>query len=109
MARAAYDVSFTGAPSTSRVGGAKLGVTAQRDDHGDVVIQAPPVGAYRAVIHVRRSGPDSVLLEHDVEGAGQSITLEAIRLVRTPPAPPTTGWAQASAVGSATKDSPRAR
>ena len=97
VAHGAYDISLDGAQSVSRVDGVKLGVTANRDGRGDVVIQAPSVGAYRAVIHVHRTGPDSLLLEHDVEGAGQSMTLEQIHLVRAEPA--TAGskaWAQAA-------------
>ena len=95
VARASYALSFAGAPSTSRVGDAIRAVDAARDARGDVVIAAPPVGPYRAVIHVRRTGPDSVLLEHDVEGAGQSTTLEEIRLVRAQPPRASHGWAQA--------------
>lgn len=104
VARAAYDLSFVGAPSSSAVGGATRTVTAARDDRGDVLIQAPAVGAYRVVIHVRRTGPDSLLLEHDVEGAGQTVMLEQIRLVRSTPRTGPHGWAQAYAVGSGWKE-----
>jgi hypothetical protein len=82
VARGAYDISFAGAPSTSQVDGSVLEVSATRDARGDVVIRAPAVGTSQATIHVRRTGPDTALLEHDIEGADGATTLEAISLVR---------------------------
>ena len=82
VARAAYDASFAGASSTSRVDGAGLAITATRDRDGDVVLRAPKVGASQAAIHVRRTGPDTALLEHDVDTRQGVVRLETISLVR---------------------------
>lgn len=83
VARAAYDVSFDGATSTSRVGGEGLRISAERDARGDVVLRAPKVGGSQAAIHVRRTGPDTALLEHEVATDGGVLRLETISLVRT--------------------------
>ena len=83
VARGVYDLSFGAAASTTRVDGADLKVEASRAANGDVLIQAPPVGALRAVIRVLRTGPDTAVLEHDVEDAGRAIAVERISLVRS--------------------------
>ncbi len=85
VARGAYDVSFKGAPSTSMVEGSTLKVTAERDARGDVVIRAPPVAGLQALIRVRRTGRDTALLEHEVQGAAGALKVERISLVRTDP------------------------
>ena len=82
-ARAAYDVSFDGAPSTSRAGGAAVGVTAARDVAGAVLVRGARVGPYQAVIRVRRTGRDTATLEHTVEGPKGVDTLERLSLIRT--------------------------
>jgi hypothetical protein len=82
VARAAYDVSFAGGGSTSSVEGRDLAISAARDSRGDVVLRAPPIGASQAAIHVRRTGPDTALLEHEIETAGGVLRLETIALVR---------------------------
>ena len=82
VARGAYNVSFAGAPSTSSVGGSSLQVTAKRGPNGGVVILAPPVGGLQALIRMRQTGPNTALLEHDIQGAGGSVKLERIGLVR---------------------------
>ena len=91
--RAAYDVSLDGAPSRSSNDGVRLSVTARRDAAGDVVISAPPVGGLRALIRVHRTGRDTAVLEHLVEGAADgpaaaagAVELERISLVRDLPA-----------------------
>ena len=83
VARGVYDLSFGDAASTTRVDGADLKVEASRAANGDVLIEAPPVGALRAVIRVLRTGPDTAVLEHDVEDAGRTMAVERISLVRT--------------------------
>lgn len=103
VARSAYDVSFAaGAASRSRASGAELAITGEREPSGDVLLRAPPVGGMRAVIRVRRTGPDSAVLEHAVEGPAGRTPLERVDLVRdraaapTPPAVADTGPALAS-------------
>ncbi len=83
VAHGAYDVSFAGAGSTSSVDGTRLPVTAERDAGGDVVIRAPAVDGLQALIRVRRTGPDTAMLEHEVQGAGGARQLERISLVRS--------------------------
>lgn len=82
VAHGAYDLSFADALSTSSVDGTRLPVTAERDARGDVVIRAPAVDGVQALIRVRRTGPDTAMLEHDVQGARGSHRLERISLVR---------------------------
>ncbi len=82
VAEGAYDLSFAGARSTSWVDGASLPVTAERDGRGDIVIRAPAVNGLQALIRVRRTGPDTAMLEHDVESAAGARQLERISLVR---------------------------
>ncbi len=82
VARGAYDVSFIGAPSTSSVDGATLRVVAIRDADGGVLIKAPSVDGLQASIHMRRTGVDTALLEHDVVGSRGLMTVERISLVR---------------------------
>ena len=82
MGRAAYDVSFAGAHSTSTVDGEGLAITATRDGRGDVVLRAPRVGVSQAAIHVRRTGPDTALLEHEVAVGDGVLRLETISLIR---------------------------
>ena len=83
VAYGAYDLSFSDALSTSSVDGASLPVTAERDARGNVVIRAPAVGGLQALIRVRRTGPDTATLEHEVQGASGSRQLERISLVRS--------------------------
>ena len=83
VAYGAYDLSFGDALSTSSVDGSRLPVTAVRDAQGDVVIRAPAVDGLQALIRVRRTGPDTALLEHEVQGAAGSRQLERISLVRS--------------------------
>ena len=83
VAHGAYDISFAGAGSTSSVDGASLPVTAERDARGDVVIRAPAVDGLQALIRVRRTGRDTALLEHAVQGADGARELERISLVRS--------------------------
>jgi hypothetical protein len=83
VARGVYDLSFAGAGSTSSVDGTSLPVTAERDARGDVVIRAPAVDGLQALIRVRRTGRDTALLEHAVEGAAGAHELERISLVRS--------------------------
>ena len=85
VARGAYDISFTGAPSTSSVGGATLQVVATRDSAGGVLIEAPEVGGLQASIHMRQTGADTAVLEHDVRSADGAIAVERISLVRGAP------------------------
>ena len=82
VARGAYTLSFGGAASVTRVDGADLRVSAARTSDGGVLIQAPQVGDLRAVIHVRRTGPDTAVIEHDVEEGGRPVEVERISLVR---------------------------
>ena len=82
VAHGTYDVSFAGAGSSSSVDGARLSVTAERVAGGDVVIRAPAVDGLQAMIRVRRTGPDTALLEHEVQGASGARRLERISLVR---------------------------
>ena len=82
VAHGSYDISFAGASSTSSVDGAKLPVTAERTAQGDVVIRAPVVDGLQALIRVRRTGQDTALLEHTVEGADGPRELERISLIR---------------------------
>ena len=83
VAHATYDISFAGAASTSRVDGLDLAVTAVRDAAGDVVIRAPAIDGMQATIRVRRTGSNTALLEHDVEGPSGALAVERISLVRT--------------------------
>jgi hypothetical protein len=82
VARAAYDVSFAGPGSTSTVDGQGLEISASRDARGDIIMRAPRVGMSQASIHVRRTGPDTALLEHDVETGEGLVRLETISLIR---------------------------
>ncbi len=82
VARAAYDAAFDGAPSTSQGDGTGLKIRAERDGRGDVVLLAPRIGGSQAAIHVRRTGPDSALLEHEVATEQGVLRLETISLVR---------------------------
>lgn len=82
VGRADYDVSFAGPGSTSTVDGQGLAISAARDARGDITLQAPRVGASQASIHVRRTGPDTAVLEHDVDTGDGLLRLEAISLVR---------------------------
>ena len=82
VSRGAYDVSFAGASSTSSVGGAELPVTASRDARGAVTIRAPQIGGQQASIRVRRTGPDTAVIEHDVASAQGVLRLETIALIR---------------------------
>ncbi len=82
VARGAYNVSFTGAPSTSSVNGARLQVVATRDVDGGVRIEAPAVDGLQASIHMKQTGADTAVLEHDVSGAGGAMAVERISLVR---------------------------
>ena len=83
VAHGAYDLSFAGAGSTSSVDGTRLAVTAERDAEGDVVIRAPAVDGLQALIRVRRTGPDTATLEHEVQSADGARQLERINLVRS--------------------------
>ncbi len=87
VARGAYDLSFVDALSTSSVDGTRLAVSVERDARGDVVIRAPAVGGLQALIRMRRTGPDTALLEHEVQGDAGSRQLERISLVRIESAP----------------------
>ncbi len=83
VARSAYDVSLAGAGgSHSRAAGAELAITGEREPSGDVLLRAPPVGAMRAVIRVHRTGADTAVLEHAVEGPSGRTPLERLDLVR---------------------------
>ena len=82
VARGVYDVSFTGAPSTSSVDGATLKVVARRDLDGGVLITAPAVGGLQASIHMKQTGADTALLEHAIRGADGSVAVERISLIR---------------------------
>ena len=82
VGRGAYDISFAGASSTSSVDGAELPVTASRDAKGAVTISAPPIAGRQASIRVRRTGPDTAVLEHDIASAQGVLRLETIALVR---------------------------
>ncbi len=81
VAHGAYDVSFAGG-GASWVDGTWLPVTAERGAGGEVVIRAPAVDGLQALIRVRRTGPDTAVLEHEVEGATGARWLERISLVR---------------------------
>ncbi len=83
VAHGAYDLSFMDALSTSSVDGTRLPVTAERDAQGGVVIRAPAVDGLQALIRMRRTGPDTAMLEHEVQGADGSRQLEHISLVRS--------------------------
>ena len=87
--RATYDVAVADARSAAAAG-PDLEVTAVRDAAGDVVIRAPPVDGLQALIRVRRTGRDTAVLEHAVQGAAGATEVERISLVRstgsTPPA-----------------------
>ena len=87
VAHGAYDLSFVDALSTSSVDGMRLPVTVERDAQGVVVIRAPAVDGVQALIRMRRTGPDTALLEHEVQGAAGSRQLERISLVRSDAAP----------------------
>ena len=82
VAHGSYELSFVDALSTSRVDGMSLPVTAARDARGDVVIRAPAVDGLQALIRVRRTGPDTAILQHEVESAAGARELERISLVR---------------------------
>ncbi len=83
VAHGTYDVSFGGAGSTSSVDGTRLPVTAERVAGGDVIIRAPAVDGLQAMIRIRRTGPDTALLEHEVQGASGGRQVERISLVRS--------------------------
>jgi hypothetical protein len=83
VARGAYDIAFGGDGSTSSVDGERLQVAAERGADGDVVIRAPQVGKDQAVIRMRRTGPDTAILEHDVVSGGAVRRLETITLIRS--------------------------
>jgi hypothetical protein len=83
VARGDYNVAFGGKPQQNVRFGAASEVAAQRDAHGDVLITAPPVRGVRAVIHIQRTGPDTAVLEHDVQTADGSMTIEKISLIRS--------------------------
>ncbi len=83
VARGVYDISFAGAGSTSSVGGARLQVAGSRDAAGAVVIVAPVVSGRQASIHMRRTGPDSAMIEHDIKTPEGSFKVEKISLVRS--------------------------
>jgi hypothetical protein len=83
VARATYDVSFAGQRSVSRVDGQELPIAASRGGPGDVVLRAPPVAGSQASIHVRLTGPDTAVVEHEVSTDDGVIRLETIALTRT--------------------------
>ena len=83
VARAAYDLSFDGGASRSLVQGSTREITAARDTRGGVVIQAPAVGGWRALIRIRMTSPDTAVVEHEIDGEGRVIRLETISLVRS--------------------------
>ena len=83
VAHGTYNLSFAGAASTSSVDGASLPVTAERDAQGDVLIRAPAVDGLQALIRVRRTGRNTALLEHAVQGVDGAQELEKISLVRS--------------------------
>lgn len=85
--RATYDVAV--ADARSAAAGPALEVTAVRDAAGDVVIRAPPVDGLQALIRVRRTGRDTAVLEHAVQGAAGATEVERISLVRAPASAPT--------------------
>ena len=82
VASAAYDISFAGRASTSAVDHVRMQVQGAREADGGVVIRAPSVDGLQASIHLRRTGPDSALLEHEVSGADSALRVETISLVR---------------------------
>ncbi|WP_174299925.1 hypothetical protein [Caulobacter sp. S45] len=82
VAHGNYDLSFIDSLSTSSVDGTRLPVAVERDVYGDIVIRAPVVDGLQALIRVRRTGPNTALLEHEVQGATGSRQLERISLVR---------------------------
>lgn len=84
--RASYDVAVADARSAPAA--SKLEVTAVRDAAGDVVIRAPVVDGLQALIRVRRTGRDTAVLEHAVQGAEGSTEVERISLIRAPAASP---------------------
>jgi hypothetical protein len=82
VAHAVYTISFSGEASTSQVGGLRTPLVAVRDPDGGVVLRAPEVGKLRVVIRLRRTGPDSAVLEHTLEEANGGVTLERLTLRR---------------------------
>ena len=82
VARADYDISFAGSGSTSAMDHVRMQVVGAREHGGGVVIRAPAVRGIQASIRLRRTGPNSALLEHDVSDAAGAMRLETISLVR---------------------------
>jgi hypothetical protein len=82
VARGDYDLSLSGAGSTSSVDGAKLNVVAEREPAGDIVVLGPRIAGAQAAIRVRLTGPDSAVLEHEVSNDGRVRRIETISLVR---------------------------
>ena len=62
--------------------GGGLSISAERDAQGGVVLRAPKVGGSQAAIRVRRTGPDSAVLEHEVATDRGVLRLETISLTR---------------------------
>ena len=86
VAYGTYDVSFSGAGSTSSVDGTRLQVTAERDAGGEVVIRAPAVDGLQALIRVRRTGPATAPLDPEGQGAAGPRRVARLSLMRSPTA-----------------------
>ena len=82
VARGAYNLFFQRASSTSELDGEAQPVAASRTAAGDVEIQARAVGALHAVIRVRRTGADTAVVEHLVDGPQGEIEVERFSMVR---------------------------
>jgi hypothetical protein len=85
IGRASYQLSFAGSPSRILVDGRTTAVSATRSPTGDVTVNAPPKDGYWAVIRIKRTGPESVVVEHAVDSASGEIPLESVAMIRASP------------------------
>jgi hypothetical protein len=82
VAQGFYDLTFQGKRSSVNIDGNRQNVIASREAAGDVVIKAPAVGGLQAVIKVQRTGPDTAIIEHFVDGPQGELEIERLSMVR---------------------------
>jgi hypothetical protein len=83
VAHGAYNLSLTGSLSRSVVDGARQTLKAARSSDGAVIATAAPVAGYTALIRLRSTGPNTAVLEHEVESASGPIPVDQITLIRS--------------------------
>ena len=83
VARAAYTVSYPTGASTSRIGDSVARAAGARDAAGGVVITAPAVDGFQALIRFDPTAEGGAEIQHAVQGPQGVTVLETLRLTRT--------------------------